>query len=114
MADELEVIQAITVLRAAYINKTISPKQFREMIPVWAAGLDDIPGSALAIAVTELYKESKWFPSVSEIREAAMKTREMQYRLLGLCPTCCASPCHCDVLGLLEAADVPQLEAATG
>ena len=114
MADELEVIQAITVLRAAYINKTISPKQFREMIPVWAAGLEDIPGSALAIAVKELYKESKWFPSVAEIRAAAMETREMQFLMLGLCSTCCASPCHCEMLGLLEAADVPQLEAVKG
>lgn len=72
-------------------------------------GLDDVPAAALETAARELAKTSKWFPTLSELREIALQyadrrqisddeSRRMAQRLLiswQCCPVCWQHPCAC-------------------
>jgi hypothetical protein len=121
MASKQEVTKAITVLRAAYPRQAISTAQFREMVAAWSTVLDDVPGESLEVAVENAMRNSKWFPSVAEIRDAATSTSEMQEaadrRLAwelqiswGCCHNCWTNPCHCDKVIGTDGADVPLIE----
>ena len=122
-----ETAQIITILRAAYPRQAITAKQYGDMVTVWAGVLADVSFEVGKRAIDEHCRESKWFPSVAEIRDVAIGTREMQeaadrrmaekLRISGhCCPECHIGPMvhdhcpHCAIVLETEAADVPQLE----
>jgi hypothetical protein len=64
-----EAIEVMAILTAAYPNFTINA----ETIEIYSRFLMDMPfGLGEAIAL-KLISENKWFPSISEIREAVIK-----------------------------------------
>lgn len=88
-------------------------------------GLTDLPADALELAAHELAKTSKWFPTLSEIREIALQftdrrqidddeARRMGRRLLiswQCCPTCWQHPCACHPELTVDDEPVAELEA---
>lgn len=67
----------ITRLLDAYPNFT--PRNPAGTIETYIANLEDIPEWLLAKAVTEHIKTSKFFPSVSELRDLATKLHGSNY-----------------------------------
>lgn len=73
MATQADIVDLITVLRAALPKQSISSKQFDEMVPVWTMILEDIPAELLGIAAKEwCSKDDPFFPSVGQIRTGAL------------------------------------------
>ena len=116
-----ETAQIIAILRAAYPRQAISADQYKQMVSVWAGVLADVPFEIGQRATETHCRESKWFPAVSEIRDAAIGSREMKeaedrrqaWRLVnswGCCLKCHTRPCQCGAMLETEAAGVPQLE----
>jgi hypothetical protein len=64
-----ETIKVISVLTAAYPNFAISS----ETIELYSKFLSDMPYELGQAVVLKLISENKWFPSISEIREAVIK-----------------------------------------
>ena len=105
MATQTEVSATLAFLAAAYPRYEMT----KDTVKVYAMGLDDVPADALEIGARQLSKASKWFPSLSELREESLKyanagemsdddARRMAYRLLmswHCCPNCWQHPCAC-------------------
>lgn len=99
--------QVTAVLR--FLAATYPRYQMTEgTIAAYSMGLDDIPADALEMGARQLSRSSKWFPALSELREAALEhaerqeddedMRRMARRLLlswHCCPTCWQHPCAC-------------------
>lgn len=64
-----EISRIVRVLRAAYPDKNIRP----ETVEVYIRCLSDLPVAALEGAVLAHISENKWFPTVAELREAALQ-----------------------------------------
>ena len=65
---EAEVVMLVKILEGAY------HKEFSEdSIKVYVAMLKDIPFNLAQQAASNLIKSSKWLPSISELREEALK-----------------------------------------
>ena len=60
--------QALAILTAAYRKELPKPT-----IRVYLSALADLDPAALAAACDEIIKASEWFPSVAEVREAALR-----------------------------------------
>jgi hypothetical protein len=67
MADNQKVTQALAILTAAYPNNKVT----RETIMVYQIALQDIPSDVLEQAILHITTTSKFFPAISEIRDAA-------------------------------------------
>ena len=71
MTTITEAAQILTIFRVAYKHQRLTGDEFAEMVPIWHRLLQDIPFESLKAAAEHLAATSKWFPSVSELREAA-------------------------------------------
>lgn len=105
MATIDEITATLTFLAATYPRFQMT----EHTAAAYAMGLDDVPAAALETAARELAKTSKWFPTLSELREIALQysdrrqisddeARRMARRLLiswRCCPTCWQHPCAC-------------------
>ena len=73
MASQTDIVDLITVLRAALPKQPISSEQFDEMVPVWTMILEDIPAELLSVVAKDrCSKRDPFFPSVGEIRQTAL------------------------------------------
>lgn len=64
-----ETIKLLAVLRAAYPNQTIT----EETVDVYCGMLADLDAEAATQGVKALLAESRFFPTISEIRAAALR-----------------------------------------
>ena len=106
MATAAEIKTVMGTLAKAYPRYSLDA----ETIRVYAAGLKGITAEALGAAASQIIMESKWFPTVAEIREAARvyrpqedltdaDSRRMAERLRRswqCCPACWQRPCALD------------------
>lgn len=117
MATESEIGSTLAFLAATYPRYQLT----KDTVRAYAMGLDDIPAAALEVGARELAKSSKWFPTLSELREMALQyadrqdlsddeARQMARRLLiswHCCPTCWQHPCACRPALAVEDDKVP-------
>ena len=71
MASKSTVIQVLVILGAAYPDRKIDENTGK----VYGKLLSDIPDGALVLAAEHHAASSKWFPKISELREAAFAIR---------------------------------------
>ena len=66
-----EVNQLLAIMKANYSNafKNMSKEDKHILLRTWAFTLQDLDGSVVLIASMQLISESKWLPTVAEIRE---------------------------------------------
>lgn len=76
-----EVNQLLALMKAnySYAFKTMSQQDKYLLLNTWTYTLQDIDANVVMIAVMQLISESKWLPTVAEIRE---KCLEMHYTAL--------------------------------
>ncbi len=67
MAAYNEIVQILGVTAAAYPNFMLLP----ETVRVYTEMLQDIPGDILGIAAKQLIAQSRFFPTVSELRDCS-------------------------------------------
>lgn len=67
MTEPQTIVEILTVLASAYPRFELSSATVR----IYEQILEDIPVDALRAATLDLIAESKWFPTVAEIRERA-------------------------------------------
>jgi hypothetical protein len=77
--DEIE--DAVTMLSLAYPASKSSVEEAGARLDVYAAGLADVPADILNLACMAALRASKFFPSVSEIRERCTGLALRQWRL---------------------------------
>lgn len=69
MSTEVEVKRALAILSVTYPNYNFS----KEAVAIYISMLKDIPAPALEAGVKQHIATSKWFPTVAELREAALR-----------------------------------------
>lgn len=69
MANEREVFQVLTVMAAAYPGFQLQDKT----VEVYAEMLADLPGDLLKIAAQQALAESRFFPTIAELRAVATR-----------------------------------------
>lgn len=69
VASDADLARAYAAMRAAY--QSWAKLQNQDSVKLWGGMLRDADGEKLVAAVMRLAKESKWPPTVAEIREAA-------------------------------------------
>ncbi len=67
MTEPQTIVEILTVLAAAYPRFELTSATVR----IYEQTLSDIPVDGLKAATLDLIAESKWFPTVAEIRERA-------------------------------------------
>lgn len=67
---DAEIVQLVTILAEAFGKETSDP-----MIAAYRIGLEDVPTEAVKRAVTAAIRQSKFMPTVSELRELAGEVR---------------------------------------
>ena len=80
MTDEKAMAPVMATLQCAY------PRQRwgEDTAKVWAAALGDLQLRDIAGAVAELIQDSKWPPSIAEVRELAMKRSQLRRERLNV------------------------------
>ena len=73
-----DVNQLLAIMKAnySYAFKAMSPDERYMLLGTWAVTLQDLPADVVMLAVMQLVSQSKWMPTVAEIRE---KCREIHY-----------------------------------
>ena len=73
MANPGEISAVFAMLKAHYHNsmRDLTPKEISDLQMLWCELLRDIDGDTLKTAALQHVSESKWFPMVSELRDAA-------------------------------------------
>ena len=73
-----DVNQLLAIMKAnySYAFKAMSPDERYMLLGTWAVTLQDLPADVVMLAVMQLVSQSKWLPTVAEIRE---KCREIHY-----------------------------------
>jgi hypothetical protein len=71
MATERAVVEVCGVLAAAYPSFSLT----RETIAVYQRVLSDLPDELLQTAALDAISKCKWFPTVAELRDAALSIR---------------------------------------
>ena len=74
MTDKKDIFKILAILGSVYVRdvNAMTKEQKAQMSTTWAAMLQDIPVDILEQAVHAHIKTSKWFPTISELREAAV------------------------------------------
>ncbi len=72
MASETEILKIMAILTAAYPNSGANDGT----IPLYARLLSDIPGELLQQAAFAHIATSKFFPTIAELRQAALDVQE--------------------------------------
>lgn len=72
MATYEQVLKIVTVMAAAYPTMTIKA----ETVDAYASLLEDIDADALAVAAKQAMAESRFFPTVAELRERVHAIRQ--------------------------------------
>lgn len=73
MAAEKSVLEVFAVLGAAFPNFAAT----RETIAVYSRVLSDVPEELLQAAALDCVSKCKWFPTVSELRDAALSIKRI-------------------------------------
>jgi len=70
-----ETLEILSVLKAAYPNyfRTMKRRDAESMVSLWASMFADIPAPIIAAAVKAHIATNTFFPSISEINEAAYR-----------------------------------------
>ena len=73
-----DVNQLLAIMKAnySYAFKAMSQDEKYMLLCTWTVTLHDIPSDIVMLAVMQLVSQSKWLPTVAEIRE---KCREIHY-----------------------------------
>ncbi len=73
-----DVNQILAIMKANYnyAFKNMSQEEKYMLLCTWAVTLQDLPADIVMLAVMQLVSQSKWLPTVAEIRE---KCREIHY-----------------------------------
>lgn len=73
MASIDEIMSVFSMLAANYhyAMRDMSPKQVSDLQVLWCELLRDLDGDILKAAALQHVSESKWFPSIAELRDAA-------------------------------------------
>ena len=73
-----DVNQLLAIMKAnySYAFKAMSPDERYMLLGTWTVTLQDLPADVVILAVMQLVSQSKWMPTVAEIRE---KCREIHY-----------------------------------
>ena len=73
-----DIAQILAILGAAYPRQVLNAAQLKLAITVWLDILGDIPLDQIHLAVKAHCSNSKWFPAVAEIRQAALDLGETE------------------------------------
>ena len=78
MASETEIATVFNVLTTnyGYIQRDKTPLELAGLLDIWKRTLADIDGELLRLAALKIISQSKWFPQVAELREAAVDIAE--------------------------------------
>lgn len=73
-----DVNQVLAIMKANYnyAFKNMSQEEKYMLLCTWTVTLQDLPADIVMLAVMQLVSQSKWLPTVAEIRE---KCREIHY-----------------------------------
>ena len=73
-----DVNQILAIMKANYnyAFKNMSQEEKYMLLCTWTVTLQDLPADVVILAVMQLVSQSKWMPTVAEIRE---KCREIHY-----------------------------------
>lgn len=73
-----DVNQILAIMKANYnyAFKNMSQEEKYMLLCTWTVTLQDLPADIVMLAVMQLVSQSKWLPTVAEIRE---KCREIHY-----------------------------------
>ena len=73
-----DVNQILAIMKANYnyAFKNMSQEEKYMLLCTWTVTLQDLPADVVILAVMQLVSQSKWMPSVADIRE---KCREIHY-----------------------------------
>lgn len=74
MATPRDIADLLEIVAVAYPTATLSPRT----AAVWSEMLGDIPADVLVPAVKRLLVESRFCPSIAEVRSAALDVREAE------------------------------------
>jgi hypothetical protein len=69
MADQSHLREAYALMRAVYPRW--AAQQDADSVRLWGSLLEDVSGDSLLAALRMIAAESKWPPTIAEIREAA-------------------------------------------
>lgn len=77
MITKKDIVDTITLLKITYPNslKEFKDDELKLMIEVWAKDFKDTPKEEFNLAIQHIRNTSKFFPSVSEIKEQIAKLK---------------------------------------
>lgn len=86
MANERDISAVFNVLvtNYGYIQRDKTPEQLSGLLDIWKQTLCDMDGELLRLAALKIISTSKWFPSVAELREAALSIAAPEHQRTGI------------------------------
>ncbi len=78
MMTRKDMAQILAILGVSYPRHVMDAEQVKLTITVWLDILGDIPLDQIKLAVKAHCSDSKWFPAVAEIRQAAFDLGESE------------------------------------
>lgn len=82
--DQIGVIFNALTTNYGYIQRDKKPEDMAGLLDIWKQTLSDIDGDLLRLAALKIISTSKWFPSVAELRGAALDISEPNHCRTGI------------------------------
>jgi len=83
-SNEITVIFGVLTTNYGYIMRDKTPEQLSGLLDIWKQTLGDLDGDLLRASALKIISTSKWFPSVAELRDAALDIAEPEKRRTGI------------------------------
>lgn len=70
-SEEIRAVFNLLTTNYGYIQREKTPQEMASLLDLWIQLLADLDGDTLRVATLKHVSESKWFPSIAELREQA-------------------------------------------
>jgi hypothetical protein len=86
MATDEEILKIFFLLKANYhyALKDMTPRQISDLQVLWCELLRDVDGDLLRAAALQHVANSKWFPTVAELRQSAADIASPDHRMTAM------------------------------